>query len=127
LLEALQAAREFAEKTVDQMRESYERSNRTFEAVVQAFKKSFDAALQGAAAQRLIIIDFAQKNLNLGFDLTKSLAGASSLLRSWNCTQSIGGSNSKRSPPKPRKSAARPFDHFEFVLWSPLKARGAGV
>ena len=79
MLEALQAAREFAEKTVDQMRESYERSNRTLEAAVQTFEKSFDAAVQGAAAQRLIIIDFAQKNLNLGFDLAKSLAGASSL------------------------------------------------
>jgi hypothetical protein len=81
LLEApfLQAAREFAEKTVDQMRETYERSNRTLEAAVQSLEKSFDAAVQGAAAQRLIIIDIAQKNLNLGFDLAKNLAGASSL------------------------------------------------
>ena len=74
-----QAAREFAEKTVDQMRETYERSNRTLEAAVQTLAKSFDAAVQGAAAQRRTIIDFAQKNLNLGFDLAKSLAGASSL------------------------------------------------
>ena len=68
MLEApfLQAARELAEKTVDQMRESYEHSNRTLEAAVQTFENSFDAAVQGAAAQRLIIIDFAQKNLNLG-------------------------------------------------------------
>ena len=74
-----QATREFAEKTVDQMRETYERSNRTLEAAVQTLAKSFDAAVQGAAAQRRNIIDVAQKNLNLGFDLTKSLAGASSL------------------------------------------------
>ncbi len=66
-------------KTVDQMRESYERSNRTLKPVMQAFERSFDAAVQGAAVQRLIIIDFAQKNLNLGFHRTKSLAGASSL------------------------------------------------
>ena len=74
-----QAAREFVEKTVDQMRETYERSNRTLEAAVQTLAKSFDVAVQGAAAQRRTIIDFAQKNLNLGFDLAKSLAGASSL------------------------------------------------
>ena len=61
------------------MRETYERSNKTLEAAVQSLEKSFDAAVQGAAAQRLIIIDIAQKNLNLGFDLAKNLAGASSL------------------------------------------------
>jgi hypothetical protein len=74
-----QAAREFAERTVDQTREAFERSNRTLEAAVQTLEKSFDAAVQGATAQRLIIIDIAQKNLNLGFDLAKSLAGASNL------------------------------------------------
>jgi phasin len=71
-----QAAREFAEKTVDQTRESYERSSRTLEAAVQTLEKSFDAAGQCAAALNRKIIDIAQRNLNLGFDLAKSLAGA---------------------------------------------------
>jgi hypothetical protein len=51
----------------------------TLEAAVRTLAKSFDAAVQGAAAQRRNIIDIAQKNLNLGFDLAKSLAGASTL------------------------------------------------
>jgi len=74
-----QAAREFAEKTVDRTREAYERSNRTLEAAVQALEKSLDVAGQGAAALTRKIIDIAQKNLNLGFDLAKSLAGARNL------------------------------------------------
>ena len=71
------AAREFAEKTFDQTREAYERSNRTLEAALQLLARSFDAAGQGAAALRRNIIDIAQRNLNLGFDFAKSLAGAS--------------------------------------------------
>jgi len=74
-----QAAREFAEKTVDRTWEAYERSNRTLEAAVQALEKSLDVAGQGAAALTRKIIDIAQKNLNLGFDLAKSLAGARNL------------------------------------------------
>jgi hypothetical protein len=72
-------AREFAEKTVDQTREAYERSNRTLEAAVQTLEKSFDAAGQGAVALRRRIFNIAEKNLNLGFDLAKSLAGARNL------------------------------------------------
>jgi phasin len=71
-----QAAREFAEKTVDQTREAYERSNRTLETAVQILEKSFDAVAQGAAALHRKIIDIAQRNLNLGFDLAKGLADA---------------------------------------------------
>jgi phasin len=73
------AAREFAEKTVDQTREAYDRSNRTLEAAVQTLEKSFDAAGQGAVALWRKIFDIAQKNLNSGFDLAKSLAGARNL------------------------------------------------
>ena len=73
------AAREFAEKIIDQTRAAYERSNRTLEAAVQTLEESFDAAGQGAAALRRNIFDIAQKNLNLGFDLAKSLAGARNL------------------------------------------------
>jgi hypothetical protein len=57
-----QAAREFADKTVAQTREAYERS-----------------AGQGTAALNRKIIEIAQWNLNSGFDLAKSLAGAKNL------------------------------------------------
>jgi hypothetical protein len=46
---------------------------------VQTLEKSFDAAGQCAAALNRKIIDIAQRNLNLGFDLAKSLAGARNL------------------------------------------------
>jgi len=71
-----QAAREFAEKTIDQTREAYGRSNRTLEAAVQTLERSFDVAGQSAAALRRNMIGIAQRNLDLGFDLAKSLAGA---------------------------------------------------
>ena len=74
-----QAAREFAEQTVAQTRETYERSNRALEAVLETLEKSFDAAGQGAAALNRKIIEIAQRNLNSGFDLAKSLAGAKNL------------------------------------------------
>jgi phasin len=74
-----QAAREFAEQTVAQTRETYERSNRALEAVLETLEKSFDAVGQGAAALNRKIIEIAQRNLNSGFDLAKSLAGAKNL------------------------------------------------
>jgi phasin len=74
-----QAAREFAERTVAQTRETYERSNRALEAVLETLEKSFDAVGQGAAALNRKIIEIAQRNLNSGFDLAKSLAGAKNL------------------------------------------------
>jgi len=42
-------------------------------------EKSYDAVGQGAAALNRKIIDIAQRNLNSGFDLAKSLAGAKNL------------------------------------------------
>ena len=74
-----QAAREFAEKTVAQTREAYERSNKALEAAVETLEKSFGAAGQGTAALNRKIIEIAQRNLNSGFDLAKSLAGAKNL------------------------------------------------
>jgi hypothetical protein len=70
-----QAAREFAEKTIDQTRDAYGRSYRTLEAAVQTLERSFESA----AELRRNIIDIAHKNLNLGFDLAKNLANASNL------------------------------------------------
>jgi len=42
-------------------------------------RELFDAAGQGAAAFNRKLIDIAQRNLNSGFDLAKSLAGAKNL------------------------------------------------
>ena len=42
-------------------------------------EKTFDAAGQGAVAFNRKIIDIAQRNVNSGFDLAKSLAGAKNL------------------------------------------------
>lgn len=73
------AACEFAEKTIDQTREAYECSSSTLEAAVRTLERSFDAAGQGAAALRREIIDITHRNVNLGFELATSLAGASTL------------------------------------------------
>jgi phasin len=68
-----------AEKTVDQTREAYDRSKDALEASITTFERSFDAAGWGAAAFNRKIIDIAQRNLNSGFDLANSLAGAKNL------------------------------------------------
>jgi phasin len=68
-----------AEKTVDQTREAYDRSKDALEASIATFERSFNAAGWGAAAFNHKIIDIAQRNLNSGFDLANSLAGAKNL------------------------------------------------
>jgi len=72
-------ARALAEKTVGQSRQAYDRSKDAFEASVATFEKSFDAAGQGATAFNRKIIDIAQRNVDSGFDLAKSLASAKNL------------------------------------------------
>ncbi|MBK5199510.1 MAG: phasin family protein [Methyloceanibacter sp.] len=74
-----EAVRAMAEKSVAQTREFYDRSNDALDASVATFEKTFDAAGQGAAAFNRKIIDIAQRNINSGFDLAKSLAGAKNL------------------------------------------------
>ena len=74
-----EGVRALAENTVDQTREAYHRSTDAFDASVATFEKSFDAAGQGAAAFNRKIIDIARRNVNSGFDLAKSLAGAKNL------------------------------------------------
>ncbi len=74
-----ESVRALAENTVDQTRAACDRSTDAFEASVATFEKSFDAAGQGAAAFNRKIIDIARRNLNSGFDLAKSLAGAKNL------------------------------------------------
>ena len=74
-----ETARVFAEKTVAQTREVYDRSKDALEAAVDTMEKSFDAAGQGAVALNRKIMDIAQRNVNSGFDLANSLAGAKNL------------------------------------------------
>ena len=68
-----------AEKTVGQTREAYDRSKDALEASIATFERSFDAAGWGAAAFNRKIIGIAQRNVNSGFDLAKSLAGAKNI------------------------------------------------
>jgi phasin len=74
-----ESVRALAEKTVTQTREAYERGKDALEEAVDALERSFDAAGQGAAAFNRKLIEIAQRNLNSGFDLAKSLAGAKNL------------------------------------------------
>ena len=62
-----------------QTREVYDRSKDALDASIATFERTFDAAGQGAAAFNRKIIDIAQRNVNSGFDLAKSLAGAKNL------------------------------------------------
>jgi phasin len=74
-----EAVRTMAAKTVAQTREVYDRSKDALDASVAALERTFDAAGQGAVAFNRKIIDIAQRNVNSGFDLAKSLAGAKNL------------------------------------------------
>ena len=74
-----ESVRVLAEKTVNQSREAYERGKDALEEAIDALERSFDAAGQGATAFNRKLIDLAQRNLNSGFDLAKSLAGAKTL------------------------------------------------
>ncbi|MGC2409293.1 MAG: phasin family protein, partial [Methyloceanibacter sp.] len=71
--------RAMAEKTVAQSREVYDRSKVALDASLSTLERTFDAAGQGAVAFNRKIIDIAQRNVNSGFDLAKSLAGAKNL------------------------------------------------
>ena len=74
-----ETVRDLAKKGVAQTRQASDRSMDAFESSVATFEKSFDVAGRGAAAFNRKFIDIARRNLNLGFDLAKSLAGARSL------------------------------------------------
>jgi phasin len=71
--------RALAERNVAQTRELYERSRNAVQAVLESWEKSFGAAGEGAVALNHKIIDIAERNINTGFDLAKSLAGAKNL------------------------------------------------
>ena len=74
-----ESVRAMAERAVDQSREVYDRSKDALDASVTTLERTFDAAGQGAVAFNRKIIDIAQRNVNSGFDLAKSLAGAKNL------------------------------------------------
>ena len=74
-----EAVRVMAEKSVAQTREVYDRSKDALDASLSTLERTFDAAGQGAAAFNRKIIEIAQRNVNSGFDLAKSLAGAKNL------------------------------------------------
>src|SRR6476646_5475025 len=74
-----ESVRAAAEKIVDKSREAYDRSKDALDASVVTLEKTFDAAGQGAVAFNRKIIDIAQRNVNSGFDLAKSVAGAKNL------------------------------------------------
>src|SRR6476469_5733919 len=74
-----ETVRTMVEKAVDQSREVYDRSKDALDASVATVERTFDAAGQGAVAFNRKFIDIAQRNVNSGFDLAKSLAGAKTL------------------------------------------------
>ena len=68
--------RTFAQKTVTETQNAYERSKTALAAGLDAVEKAFDTAGQGATALNRKVIDIAQRNVNSSFDLAKSLAAA---------------------------------------------------
>ena len=76
---APEATRELAEKSVEQTREAYERSNNALEAALDTMERSFDSLGQGTAALNRKIMEIAHRNVSAGFDLARSLATAKNL------------------------------------------------
>jgi phasin len=74
-----EAMRALAERNVAQTREVYEHSKNALEAALETLGRSFDAVGQGATALNHKVIDIAHRNIDSGFDLAKSLAGAKNL------------------------------------------------
>ena len=68
--------RVLAERNVAQTRELYAGSKNTLQTVLESWQKSFGAA--GISLNRKII-DIADRNINIGFDLATDLAGAKNL------------------------------------------------
>ena len=68
-----------AEQNLAQTREVYEHSKDALEVGLETLKRSVDAVGQGAIALNYKVLDIAQCNINSGFSLAKSLAGAKNL------------------------------------------------
>ena len=71
-----ESLRALAEKSVAQTRELYEHS---LEAVLESWERFVVAAGQGGVALNRKAIDIARRNINTGFGLAESLAGAKNL------------------------------------------------
>jgi hypothetical protein len=71
-----ESVRALAEKSVAQTRQLYEHS---LEAVLESWERLVDAAGQGTVALNRKAIDIARRNINTGFGLAESLAGAKNL------------------------------------------------
>src|SRR5262249_55796321 len=71
--------RVLAERNLAQTRELYEHSKSTLQAVLESWQKSFGAAGQNAIALNRKMIDVADRNMNMGFDLAIELTGARNL------------------------------------------------
>jgi phasin len=74
-----EGVRSIAEKTVAHTREAYEHSKDALEGGLDALERSFDAAGQGSLALNHKLIEIAQRNVNSGFSLARSLAAAKTL------------------------------------------------
>lgn len=74
-----EAMRAFAGTAVGHSREAYERAKSALDAGLEAMERSYDAASKATAALNRKIIEIAQRNVNSGFDLAKSLASARDL------------------------------------------------
>jgi len=74
-----EGVRSIAEKTVAQTCEAYEHSKDALDAGLETLERSFDAAGQGSLALNHKLIEIAQRNVNSGFTLAKSLAAAKTL------------------------------------------------
>ena len=74
-----ESMRFLVEKSITQTREFYERARNAFDAVIENWEKSFDAAGQGAVALNRKVIDLTQRNISSSFDLAASLSSAKNL------------------------------------------------
>jgi len=74
-----EGVRSIAEKTVAQTRQAYEHSKDALDAGLDAVERSFDAAGQGSLVLNHKLIEIAQRNVNSGFTLAKSLSAAKTL------------------------------------------------
>ena len=73
------AMRALAEQHLVETRKAYERSKTALETSMATVERSFDAMGKGAVALNRKVMDMAQRNIDTGFDLAKSLAGARDL------------------------------------------------
>jgi hypothetical protein len=76
--ESVQAA---VERSIEQTHDLCRQSLNSVQMAIQSWEDSLDAAGQGAVALNRKIIDITERNIDSGFDLATSLAGATSLIQ----------------------------------------------